>query len=102
MVEIENEIVVMDAEGGVADEMVTVEVGFENLEILLLFFFSDFRIVKDFNLILVVGDGLINWGEFLVDFSDILLASSKKTEAMAGEENIPGEKSFRGELFLFE
>ena len=102
MIEIENIVIVVNAEGGVTDEMVTLEVGFENFEILLLIFFGDLGMVVYIDLVLVVGDRLINWGEFLVNFGDVSLAGGEKTEAVAGEKDIPREKCFGGELFMFE
>lgn len=102
MIEIEDIIIVMDTEGGVTDEMVAFEGGFENFEILLLVFFCDFGVIENFNLVLVVGDGLIDRSEFLVDFSDVFLASDEKIEAVTSQKDIPGKESFGGELLVFE
>ena len=92
----------MDTKGGVADEMVTLEIGFKDFEILLLIFFGDFGIIENCNLILVAGNRLVNRGKFLVDFGDVLLASGEKAETVASQEDIPGKKGFRRKLLLFE
>ena len=102
LVEVEKIVVVVNTESGVAKQVVAGEICLEDLKILLLVFFCDFGVIENFNLVLVVGDGLIDRSEFLIDFSDVFLASSEEIEAVASEEDVPGKKSFRGKLFVFE
>ena len=102
MIELENKIVAVGAEGGVTEKMVAGEVIFENLEILLLIRGRNFGRIIDRDDVRIFGDGAVNGGEVGVNLGDKCGTGGKEGETVFSKEDVPREKDFFRNLLVFQ
>ena len=92
----------MDAKVGIAEEAVTSEIFFQNIEILLLISGGNFGDVGERDLIGIISDRAVNRGELGVDSLREAGAGAKKSKTVFGKEEVPREKLIWGDSRRFE